>query len=375
MYDEDDSRTYCRIRDKFFFINCGVTALFFVIMTFSFSVPLYQFVMAMTENSVIVITIYTFIFYIAYFIFTFGLKYYVEFFLKQKLGMLEQELSVWIKDVVKKEATIFCIFLVCVQIIYFLLETHGHWWWLWAASIYIVFSVGKDILPGAILPLFMKYSQLRDDFLKQRLISLSGTANIRIDNVYTVLSSGGVGLGSKIFVDPIINRRIILTDTVQDYSPEEIGVLLAHDLAHHYYGHYWKMLLLKVVMALLGAFIIGVSFDYLARGIGFVPISSIASFPLMAILIYAVLLIFMPIYNSFSREMEQDADNFALQITKSPDAFGSVIVRDSQQRLIDSNPRRFIEIMLYKEPSPNRRISMAEDYAQELSFQNRKRTF
>ena len=102
------------------------------------------------------------------------------------------------------------------------------------------------------------------------------------------------------------------------------------------------------------------------------PISSIASLPLLLVLISFFMTIGNSIYNMFNRELEQEADSFTMQVTKSPEAFVSVMIRKAQAELIDPNPSRFIEILLFDLPSIEKRIHTAEDYAQELFFAQRK---
>ena len=118
--------------------------------------------------------------------------------------------------------------------------------------------------------------------------------------------------------------------------------------------------------------IVGFLFDFLAHGLGLRPMSSIASLPLLMVLIGSVMTLGNLLYNMYNRELEQEADSFVLQVTKSPEAFVSVMIRKAQEELIDPNPSYFMKILLWNSPTIEKRIYMAEDYAQELSFQGIK---
>ncbi|MFH2137889.1 MAG: M48 family metalloprotease [Candidatus Omnitrophota bacterium] len=371
---KDDTRAYySKKKNNLLFVKAGLTFLFLLLMVFSFAIPLRNFITAFTENSVIVITVYSLLVCLFYVVFTGGVKYYEEFFLKTKLDLSDQSLTEWLRQAAIDETIFFSIFFVSAQMIYFLMETHSRWWWLSAAVIWVFFRIIMvKLVPEFITPLFARFLPISDEGLKKRLIFLADSVNIKIDDVYIIKREKNDPQEQTVFVDPGVKRRIVLGEGVLGYAPEEIEVMAAHELAHHYYGHVWKKLMIKGLGVVVIFFLVGVLFGPIARALGYVPVTSVATLPLLAALFFIFSFLAMPVFNMFSRDMDAEADSFALQLTKSPDAFVSVMIRISQQGFVDPNPNRFIEMFLFAEPSINKRIFMAEDYAQELTFHQKR---
>src|SRR6185295_9808850 len=88
--------------------------------------------------------------------------------------------------------------------------------------------------------------------LKARLVRLSERAGTRVRGVYkwklseksNKVNAALTGLGAT--------RRIILADTLLDnYSPEEIEAVLAHELGHHVHRHILKSIGVQAVTTLV----------------------------------------------------------------------------------------------------------------------------
>ncbi len=121
-------------------------------------------------------------------------------------------------------------------------------------------------------------------------------------------------------------RRVILGDTLlNNFSPREIEVVLAHEIGHHVYHHMTKMILLGLVYT-------GVSFFVCDRVlVSWVTAqsrdrSSYADCPVHALaLIMFVVTVFSlalsPLRNGLSRRFETACDRYALQVTGDAEAY------------------------------------------------------
>jgi STE24 endopeptidase len=193
--------------------------------------------------------------------------------------------------------------------------------------------------------------------LAARLEYLAGRAGTSIRDVYTVdLSSRSkaanamvMGLGST--------RRIALGDTLyEDYQPDEIEAIVAHELGHQAGHDVWWGLAVQAALTLVGLYLAHVAMNWGVRVFGFSGPEDVAAMPFLALLMGAFLAVTTPLANAFSRWRERLADDYALEITGNPRAFVSAMVRLANQNLADVDPERWVELLLHSHPALGKRI-------------------
>src|SRR2546425_625796 len=101
-------------------------------------------------------------------------------------------------------------------------------------------------------------------------------------------------------------KRIALGDTlVQELTPDEVEVVVAHELAHQVRGDVWKGIALSSLATLAAAFLLSrvaqPAVDRLARRSSVGRVDDVASSPLLRLLLTALSLAAMPLANAFSR--------------------------------------------------------------------------
>jgi STE24 endopeptidase len=164
-----------------------------------------------------------------------------------------------------------------------------------------------------------------------------------------------VGLGKT--------RRIIIGDTLLDnFTYDEIEVVLAHELGHHKKKHIWKFLVFGTFITFVGLYFADMVMKNYLRYFGFNDISDIGAFPLLCLLVLVFSILAMPLQNGFSRYLERRADMFALKTTGKPRAFISTMTKLAEQNLSDTTPNKLIEILMYNHPPIAKRIKMAERF-------------
>jgi STE24 endopeptidase len=163
-----------------------------------------------------------------------------------------------------------------------------------------------------------------------------------------------VGLGNT--------RRIVLGDTLLDrYEPDEIEIILAHELGHHANWDMWKGLLFQSAISAVGFYLAYVVMEACSGRLGLRGPADIAGFPLLALTFGGVSLLFLPTANAFSRRLERRADKFALRLTDDPRSFISMMAKLGRQNLAEFEPNRLVEFALFSHPSIGRRIQMARE--------------
>jgi STE24 endopeptidase len=87
-----------------------------------------------------------------------------------------------------------------------------------------------------------------------------------------------------------------------------------------------------------------------------------ANLPQLALLVELAGLVALPLGNAFSRHIERTADRYALELTRQPTAFAEAMRKLERQNLIEEQPPRWAEWLLYTHPPVGERIRAAEAY-------------
>ncbi len=294
---------------------------------------------------------------------------YGEYMLPKRNGLLSQGPRGWALDQLKGFGLSVVLGLAVIEVLYWLISTYPAWWWLLAAGAMLLFTVIlANLAPVLILPLFYRLEPLRDQDLTARLMALATRAGQRVRGVYemnlsaksTTANAALMGLGNT--------RRIMLTDTlIQRYTPSEIEAVLAHELGHHVHGDIAKGIALQTAVTLVGFYLVDQVLLWLVPGLGYGSIADIATFPLLALALGAFMLIAMPLQNGFSRRIERQADEYALNLTRAPADFISMMSKLTDQNLSEAEPSRWVELMFYDHPASSRRIALAREFARGAS--------
>jgi STE24 endopeptidase len=74
-------------------------------------------------------------------------------------------------------------------------------------------------------------------------------------------------------------------------------------------------------------------------------------------------LIVMPISNAYSRRVEYQADEYALQSTQKVAAFKRAMTRLANQNLAEIEPSPLVELLFHSHPSIRKRLQHADEFA------------
>jgi len=254
-----------------------------------------------------------------------------------------------------------------VVVIYLFLETFPQTWWLLAfAFMVLVTVVLTNLAPVLILPLFFKVEPLADQELRKRLLSLAERSHIKIRNVFQIRLSSKTTAGNAMLMGWGNTRRIVLGDTMlQRYTPEEIEVVMAHELGHHRHGDIIRLMVAQSALMLLGFYLMNLILDWAVPRLDMSGISDVAALPLLALVGAAFALVLMPLANAYSRRLEESADRYSLAATENPEAFVAMLTKLTDQNLSESEPSRWSELLFYDHPPYSKRLELANRYRKE----------
>ncbi|MBI2305587.1 MAG: M48 family metallopeptidase [Chloroflexi bacterium] len=293
------------------------------------------------------------------------LSLYSGFTLPRRYGLLTQGLGSWLRDAIKGMVITLLMGGIVVGIVYWMLQRFPSVWWLLSAGFVILLGVAMtNLTPILLLPLFFKVEPLDRPELVERLTRLAERTGKRVKGVFTMnLSHKGtaanaalMGLGNT--------RRIVLTDTLLDaYTPEEIEVILAHELAHHVHGDVAKALLTQAVTVLAGLYIAHLVLGWGASFFDYRELSQPATLPLFGLVMGIMAVVMKTPVNALSRHTEARADAYALKLTNNPAAFITMMTKLANQNLAEERPAPWVEFFFYSHPPFYRRIAMARGHA------------
>jgi STE24 endopeptidase len=285
--------------------------------------------------------------------------------LERRYGLSVQRPRGWLADELKSGAIMLMIFLAAFPTIYSGVARSGTWWVItWAITTLFIVLL-SFIAPVILMPLFYKFSPLEDRELVSRLEGLVEKAGVKVLGVFKMAA----GVKTRRAVGALTGigrtRRIILSDTLlENYTPDEIEAVIAHELGHHAHWDMWKLIAGQSALALLGFYAVHLALEPFARTFGLTK--DIASLPLFLIILGGVFFALSPLYNTLSRWIEGQADQYALELARKPAAQASVMVKICDQNLRYAAPHPVLEFLAYDHPAGLRRVARARRFAREI---------
>ncbi len=308
---------------------------------------------------------YLLILMLVYELITSPLAYYSGFVLPHRFGLSTMTLRAWLADLFKGLGLSLVLEACVIELIYALLALQPQMWWLEVGLIMLFFSVVMaNLAPILIFPLFYKFTPLPEGELTQRLLALAQRAHTKVQGVFSMKMSDKTTAANAALMGLGNTRRIVIGDTMLDrYTPDEIEVVLAHELGHHVHSDIWKLIISQAVLTLGGLYIANLVLHWLVETQHvYLALTDAATLPFFFLLVGVFSLIVMPIGNTYSRLIEYQADEYALQVTRNVAAFKSAMTRLANQNLAELEPSPIFEFLFHDHPSIGKRLKHADEF-------------
>jgi STE24 endopeptidase len=294
-----------------------------------------------------------------------GLDYY-GFRLEHRYNLSNLRLRAWVWDETKGFLVGVALASIVVELLYFIIRQFPQNWWLiaWAAFLGL-FVLMAQLAPVVLFPIFYKFEPLDNADLKSRLVALSERAGTRVRGVYKwnlsekskKANAALTGLGST--------RRIILADTLlNNFSPDEIEAVLAHELGHHVHRHILKSIGMQAATTFVGFWAANWVLHYAVDRLHmFETLSDFANLPLLVLVSTVLSVLLLPALNAYSRYNERQADRYAFESISSVDPFISSMNKLAEQNLAERTPSKWVELLFHSHPAISRRVAAAQAWA------------
>ena len=293
------------------------------------------------------------------------LSYRSGYKLEHEFGFSNQNKTQFFKDEFKGFLINLIINPMIALILFLAFRISPDLWWLWAALAMIFVSViFATLYPVVIMPLFNKYTVIEDEELTSRLGAILRKGGLKIKGFYLQDMSRQTKKENAFLGGLGKTRRVVLSDNIiNNMSLDELETVIAHEVGHYKYKHMWKNILLGAVYQLITFFLshrimLLVNPDYLKSFD-----NMLIAYPVF-LLCFGVLhmLIIGPLSNAISRYFENQADNYALDMTQDPKAFQRAMSGLANRNLSNAYPTPFIKFMYYSHPPVGERLEAGDKW-------------
>lgn len=251
---------------------------------------------------------------------------------------------------------------------YWLIKKYEKKWWVYAWLLSVPFTLFLYFIqPVVIDPLYNKFYPLQDEALKEKILNIADKADIPAENVYEVnmsektnaLNAYVNGIGS--------NLRIVLWDTtLNKLSDNQVLFVMAHEMGHYVMNHLYWNLISSIVLSFLGLWIGSVIYrkwvEKYGKSWGVKGIGDLAALPVLLLIFSLLSFAISPVENAVSRKAERDADLYAIEMTKNPEAAVGAFQQLATVSLSEVNPPKIVKWFLYGHPTMLERIHFLDSY-------------
>lgn len=288
---------------------------------------------------------------------------YYGFRLEHRFHLSNQKWRAWMWDQFKGFAVGLVLAVIAIELLYLLIRQAPQNWWLLAWLLFLaLFVLMAQLAPVVLFPIFYKFQPLENEELKSRLVRMSERAGTRVRGVYQWKLSEKSKKANAALTGLGNTRRIILADTLlENYSPDEIEAVLAHELGHHVHRHILKSIGIQAGVTLVGFWAANWILHFaVERWHLFETLSDFANLPLLVLVSTVLSFLLLPALNAYSRYNERQADRYAFQSIASVGPFISSMNKLADQNLAERTPSKWVEWFFHSHPAIAKRIAAAE---------------
>ena len=365
---QKEAKAYARISHRLFAVEIALSALYATAwLLLGWSTWLKTVLAGLTTNVWLLVGGFGLVFGAAYCVLELPLSYYAGFVLPHRFHLSTQTVMGWLADQVKGVSLMAILGGALLEVIYAVLRAAPAGWWLWAGGLMLLVNIVlTQLAPVLIFPLFFKFVPLGQEQaeLVDRLMRLAERAGTHVQGVFKFDMSRRTKAANAAVVGLGDTRRIILGDTLlQEFTPDEIETVLAHELGHHVHRDIPLGIAVESLVMLGGLWLASLGLRWSVAVLGFAGPADVAALPVLALVMGAYALVTMPPGNAFSRWCERRADEYALRATGKAAAYAAALTRLANQNLSEVEPEPWVEFLLYSHPALGKRIAMAQNAA------------
>ncbi len=295
-------------------------------------------------------------------LFFFPQHFYSTYWYDLQQGLSNYSLRLWLVDYLKGLCLSTLLFSLMVFGIYGLMARVGRLWWvlLWAGVSVAIFAYVVIAPYGQYV--YSHFRPLESGELRDRLEALAAKAGLPLEDILVVDASRRTKKVNAYLSGTGPSERIVLYDTLLDaFTPREITMILAHELAHwkepHKKRSYAVFSLTVFCLLALAAFILrrGVRF----RRLHYSSPADVAGLPVLFLTFFVAFQLLRPVNLYWKRAREIEADRRSLEFVCDPEAFISTQVKLARINHADVEPNPLLVFFFSSHPPFLERVETA----------------
>lgn len=289
--------------------------------------------------------------------------YYLGHLHEKAYGLTRQTAQGWLTDHLAGLVIQMLLSMLFWLPLYWLIRRSPRRWWFPATAVTAAFTaLLATLYPVLVMPIFNEIHPVSDPQVVAMIERLADRAGVEVEMVNELrVSEKSTRLNAMVTgIGP--TKQVILYNTlIQQMSPAEVEVVLAHELAHAVHS---DILTSWFVSSATGALSLALAAWLLREMKEVAPLNLPAPHAARGL---ALLILFFtlfdtaaaPIQNIVSRRMEVRADRFALSLTQNPRAVVSSFQKLAMANPSDVAPPALVEFLNHSHPSILNRIKQA----------------
>ena len=288
---------------------------------------------------------------------------YADYFREKTYGRTSQPLADYLGQAALATAISSLLTAAFFIGVYWLMRRTGKRWWLWSGALTaVVLAVVMLLQPVLIEPLFNRYEPVPPGQVRDAVVSMAQHAAIPPNKVFMfngsrqsnnfTANAGGVGSTARVAISDVAFKNASL---------DEVRAVTGHEIGHYVLKHSWWGILFFSVAAIVLFWIADRTFPWFARRFG--STAALAEPRGIAVLFFMVSLfglMSLPIFNTFSRTLESQADLYSLQTENRSDALSTALVKTAEYRY--PRPSKIEEFVFYDHPSVEARVRRSMEW-------------
>jgi STE24 endopeptidase len=303
------------------------------------------------------------VYFLAYAVLTLPWTLYSDYFRERGYGRTSQPLGDYLGQfglMTLVSGLITAIFMIGV---YWLIRRTGKRWWIWSGGLTAAVLAFVILLsPVLIEPMFNKYEPVPPGQVRDAVVEMAGRAGIPPEKIYMydgsrqsnnfTANAGGVGNTARVAISDVALKQANI---------DEVRAVTGHEIGHYVLKHTWYGIFVFSILAIVLFFIADRLFPRFARAFGTsARIGEPRGIPVLIFMVSLFGLLAMPLFNTFARTIETQADRYSLETENRPDALSTALVKTAEYRY--PRPSAAEEFIFYDHPSVERRVRAAMEW-------------
>ncbi len=314
------------------------------------------------------IGVYVVLFLLVIYLAELPLKFYSGYLRQHAYGLSRQTLGKWFGDSLKTLAVDMIGGFCFAWVPFLILRRYPRWWWLIVSALMMPFMAFVAMVsPVWIDPLFNEFGPMHNQALERKILALAERAGISGSRVFEVNKSVDTKTANAYVTGLGSTKRIVLWDTLlADLDDHEVLAVMGHEMGHYVLNHVARGILLSSLLVVAGLFWTDRAGRWVIKRyggrLGFDSLADIAAAPLLLLLIGVSATVLGPVALAYSRQIEHEADRFALDLTRMNHAAAHAFATLQRDNLGIPRPSLVYRIWRASHPSMADRIEFCNNY-------------